>query len=88
MTVDQREARGAVIEDSPSPGRNRVAQSALRCRRWESRRHVVWNAPAHRRGALERGLVAPVAIRRIQRVVVAHMARNTGCRRGRRVCSR
>jgi hypothetical protein len=84
--IGQRETGCAVIEDSRSPSRNRVARCTLRRRDWESCRNVVRYVPAKRRGALESPLVTAVTIRRTQRVIVVHMARGT--RRRRRGCMR
>ena len=65
-----------MVKNSSGPSRNRVAGRAGRGSRRETSRDVVRNAAANRRGALECRGVATVAIRGIQRVVVAYMA---GC---------
>ena len=74
-----------MVKHARRPGRNRVAGGAGRSRGRESGRNVVRNVPANRRRALERRRVAPVAVRRIQRVVVVDMAGSAGRRRRRHV---
>ena len=85
MSVGQRESSRVVVEHSSRPGSNRVASGACRCGSWETGRDVIRHVAANRRGALESSRVATVTIRRIQRVVVAHMARRAGSRRRRHV---
>jgi len=55
--------------------------------RGEAGRDVIGHRAAKSRGALPRGQMAAVAGRRIQRVVVAHMAGRAGSRRRRNVHS-
>ncbi len=88
VSIGQRETRCGVIEHSRGPRRDRMAGRARRRRRRESRRHVIRHRTADRRRAQKRRLVAPVTIRCIQRVVVAHVARRARRRRRRHVCSR
>jgi len=72
--IGQRETGCTVIEDSRSPGRNRVARCTLRRRDWKSCRNVVRYVSTKRRGALESRLVTAVTVRRGEGVVVVHMA--------------
>jgi len=67
-----------VIENARSPSGNRVAGRTLRRRDWKSSRHVIRNVTAHRDGALEGGLVAAVAIRGFDGVVVGEVAGGAG----------
>jgi hypothetical protein len=87
VSIREQEAGRAVIENARSPGRNRVACRTRRCDRRKSGRDVVRNRAADRGGAEKCRLVAAVTIRRIERVVVAHMARRAGGRRRRHVRS-
>jgi hypothetical protein len=80
MCTHQREACGAVIERSGSPGGNGMARRALCGGSWEARSHVVGYISTNCGGALERRRVAAVAVRGIQCVVVIGMA---GSARGR-----
>ena len=74
VRTHQRETRGAVVELSGSPGGNGMARGTLRRRRWETCTHVIRYISTDGSGALERGCVAAVAVRGIQRVVVIRMA--------------
>ena len=87
MAIRQRKACRVVIENSCSPGGNRVARRAGRTGSREPRRDVIRYRPANCRGADESCLVAPIAVRRIERVVVAHMAGGAGRWRWRHVRS-
>jgi hypothetical protein len=78
VPVGQREPGRSVIEDSCRPCGDRVAGRARRRGRRESGRNVIRHRAANRRGALKCGRMAPVAIRRIERVVVIYVARFTG----------
>lgn len=78
MPIRQRKACGTVIENSRSPGGNCVAGGAGRCCRWEPSCDVVGNVAANGGGALEGGRMAAVTICRIERVVVADVARGAG----------
>ena len=83
VPIGQWETGRAVVEDACSPSRNRVASCAGRGRRRETRSHVIRHRSADRRGASKGRLMAAVAIRRIERVVVVQMAgRAGGWRRG------
>jgi hypothetical protein len=64
-----------------------MAECTLRCRGRDSSGDVVGNVAAHGGGALEGGLVAAIAIRRFDGVVVGDMAGDTGSRRRRHVRS-
>lgn len=81
VAVGQREAGRGVIEYARGPGRNRVASCAGRSRRREPGGDVIRHCSAYRCGADKSRLVAPITIRRIERVVVAHMAGRAGGRR-------
>jgi len=70
-----------VIEYARSPSCNRVASRASRCGRGEPGRDVVRHRAANGCSAQKSGLVAAVTIRRIERLVVVHMAGGAGCRR-------
>jgi hypothetical protein len=85
VRVGQSEAGCAVIENSRSPGSNRVARRASRSRDREPRGHVIRYVPADRRGSQEGWLMAPITIRRTEGVVVVDMAGNAGGRRWRHV---
>jgi len=85
VSIGQRKSGGRVIEHAGCPGGDRMAGRALRGRRRETCRYVIRNIAANRRRALERGGVASIAIRRVQRVVVAHVAGRAGRRRRRHV---
>lgn len=85
MPVGQRETRGGVTEHARGPRRDRMASSARGCRRRKSSRDVIRHRAANRGGALEGRLVAAVAVRRIQRVIVADVAGRTGSGRRRHV---
>ena len=87
MAIGQWEAGCTVIENSRSPGRNRMARGALRGRGWKSSSDVVRYVSAQRRGALECSLMAAVTIRRAERVIVVYMAGRAGGRRRRHVGS-
>jgi hypothetical protein len=87
VAIGQRETRCRVIEHARGPGDDWVAAGALRCSGRESGRNVIWHRATNRRRALEHRRVAAVAIRRTQRIVVAHVARCAGCRQRRRVRS-
>jgi len=78
MGIRQREAGRAVIKDSRSPRRNRVACGASHSRGREPGRDVIRYVASNRRGALESRLVAAVAIGRAERVVVVGMAGSAG----------
>lgn len=82
MAVGQREAGGVVIENSRGPGGDGVACRAGRSGDRESSGHVIGNVAADGGSALEGGLVASVAIRRVQHVVIVDVAGGAG--RGRR----
>src|SRR5712691_6442516 len=88
MGIGQGEAGRSVIENSRSPGSNRVARGTLRRRRREPGCDVVRYVPANRRGSQEIWLMAPITVRRIECVVVAQMAGGAGRRRRRHVRSR
>ena len=75
VAIGQLEASRTVIENTRSPSSDRVARSALRSRRGESSSDVIGNATANSRSALESSLVAAVAIGRIQREIIIHVAR-------------
>ena len=77
----QRETRGAVVERSSRPSSNGMARGALRSRGRKTSGDVIRNIPANGSRALERGRVATITIRRIQRVVVIGMAGSARCRR-------
>ena len=81
VRVGEREASRAVIKHSRSPGGNRVARRAGRSGDREPGRNVVRYVTANGCASCERRLVAAVAVRRIQRVVVGHMASNASRRR-------
>ena len=87
VPVGQRKAGRIVIEHSRSPGCNHVTGGAGRSRYREPRRDMIRYVPADRRGALESRLMASIAIRRIKRVIVIHMAGGAGRRRRRHVRS-
>lgn len=78
----QRESCRAVVKLSGGPRRDRMARRAHCRRAGKACRNVVWNRPANRGCALPGGGMAAHAIRRVQRVIVADMARRAG-RRGR-----
>jgi len=78
VPIGQCESSRVVVKHSCCPRRDRVACRASRGCGRESRRDVIRNRPSDRRRADESGLVTPVAIRRIEIVVVAHMARCAG----------
>ena len=78
----QREAGGAVVERSGSPGGDRMAGGALCSRGWEARSNVIRYISPDGSSALERSCVAAIAVRRIQRVVIIGVA---GSARGREV---
>ena len=82
MAVSEQEPCGAVIKNPRRPGGNRVAGGASGSRGREPRGDVVGNRPADRCRAEESCLVASIAIRRIESVVVVDMAGGAG--RGRR----
>ena len=87
MAIGQRETGRIVIKDSRGPGGNRVACCTLRRACWKSSRDVVRYTPTKRLGALEIRLVATIAVRRTECVVVVHMAGGTGRRRRRHMRS-
>ena len=87
MAIGQWETSCTVIKDSRGPGGNRVARCTLRRRGWKSGRDVVRYVSAKRLGAQESRLVAAIAIRRTEGVVVVHMAGGAGRRRRRHVRS-
>jgi hypothetical protein len=78
MAIGQRETGCTVIEDSRSPGGNRMARGTLRRRGWKSGRDVIRYRPAQRRRAQESRLVASITVRRTEGVVVIHMAGGAG----------
>ena len=81
VSVGQRESGRIVIKNSSRPRSNRVAGRAGRGSRRETSRDVVRNVTTNRCGALECCRVASITVRRIQRVIVVHMARRAGGRR-------
>ena len=87
MRIREREAGSAVVKYTRGPGGYRVAARAGRCRRWETGRDVIRHRAANGHGAIKILLVAPVTIRRIERVVVVHMAGGAGSGRRGHVCS-
>jgi len=87
VAIGQRKAECRVIEFPVSPCRDRMAGSARRRSRWESRRNVVRHISAKCRRTLPGGLVTTHAVRRVQRVIVADMARRARSRRRRHVRS-
>jgi hypothetical protein len=85
MGIGQRKTGCTVIEDSRSPGRNRMARCTLRRPNGESRRDVVRYVSAKRLSSLEVRLVAAITVCRTEGVIVVHMAGNAGRRRRRHV---
>jgi hypothetical protein len=83
MAIGKLESGRAVIEDARSPSGNGMAGCTLRRGGRKSSRDMVGYVPTHRRGPLEIRLVAAIAIRGFEKVVVAHMAGGAGrrCRR-------
>ena len=78
VQIGEGEARRVVVKNSCRPGGDRVAGRASRGSRGEACRNVV------RRGrGLEYGLVAAIAVRRTEGVVVVDMAGGAGRRRWR-----
>jgi hypothetical protein len=74
-----------VVKNSRRPGRNCVAARARRRSCRESGRDVNRYRASNRCGAKECRLVAPITIRRTERVVVVYMAGRAGSRRRRHV---
>jgi len=85
VPVCQQKSGRAVIENAGGPGRNRVARRAGGGRGGKSGRHMVRNVSTDCCGADECSLVASVAIRRAERVVIVDMAGSAGRRRRGRV---
>ena len=83
MAIGKRETGRAVIEDARSPSGNGMAGCTLRRGGGKSSRDMVGYVPTHRRGPLEIRLVAAIAIRGFEKVVVVQMAAGAGrrCRR-------
>ena len=81
----KRKTGGAVIELAVGPSSDGMAGGALRGSIRESGSDMVRNSSANCRGAVPGRLVATVAIRGIQCVVVADVAGRAGSRRGRHV---
>lgn len=81
VPIGQCESSRVVVKHSGRPRRDRVACRASRGCGWKSCRDVIRNRPSDRRRADESSLMTPVTIRRIEIVVVAHMARCAGRRR-------
>ena len=70
----QRKSRGGVVEFPRSPGGDGMARGTLRRGGRESCRDVIRHISTDGGSALERGCVAAIAVRGIQRVVVIRMA--------------
>ena len=87
MAIGEQKAGGAVVENSGGPSSDGMARRASRSRNRKSSGDVIRNASAKRGGALEGGLVAAMAVRRTEGVIVIYVAGGTGRRRRRQMCS-